>query len=447
MTMMTRRISIPAAALGFTSRRPATLRFGPARTLRHAAWRPTISASLISAILVVMAMATSSIVFSEPAIADILMLGVIVGVPVLGVAKFGRVTMVNLCMWLAIIGLGLLGGTFAVTFKSAVMHQIVTLYLVLGAVVLAGYIAADAERRFRLVMVAYVVAALVATVAGLVGYFRVFPSAFDLFTSFGRARGTFKDPNVYGAAIAPALVACAWMMLRENTERARIALVIAVPLMVGMLLCFSRGAWISLAVSFVLLATIAFTTSRRQTDMKRFRNFAIVGTSVTLLAIFAVLQVGQVRDLLQERASLDQSYDHGPEGRFGGQQKARQLIIANPLGIGTHTFREVHHKEEPHNAYLSLFLNAGWLGGFLYIVSVVATLAAGIRGALQRTALQGPFLVAVAAFAGVAVEGAVIDSEHWRSFFILMACVWGLADAPRPVADPSRRREDRRSAA
>ena len=163
-----------------------------------------------------------------------------------------------------------------------------------------------------------------------------------------------------------------------------------------------------------------------------------------MLAIFAVLQVDQVRDLLQERASLDQSYDQGPEGRFGGQQKARALIIANPLGIGTHTFREVHHKEEPHNVYLSLFLNAGWLGGLLYIVSVAATLVVGFRGALQRTALQGPFLVAVCAFAGVAVEGAVIDSEHWRSFFILMACVWGLADAPRPVADPSRRREDQK---
>ena len=447
MHTQARRISIPTAALGFTSRRPAGLRFGSGRTLHHAAWRPAISARLIGAILVSLAMVTSSIVFSEPAIADILMLGVIVGVPVLDVGKFGRVTVVSLCMWLAIVGLGLLGGTFAVTFNSAVMHQIVTLYLALGAVVLASYIAADAEKRFRLVMVAYVVAALVATIAGLLGYFRALPSAYDLFTSFGRARGTFKDPNVYGAAIAPAIVACAWVMLRESAVRAKIAFAIVLPLTLGMLLCFSRGAWISLGVSLVLLGAVAFTTSRRKSDLKRFRNFAIAGTSVTMLALFAVLQIGEVRDLLQERASLDQSYDQGPEGRFGGQQKARQLIIANPLGIGTHTFREVYHKEEPHNVYLSLFLNAGWLGGLLYIISVAATVVVGFRGALRRTALQGPFLIAVSAFAGVAFEGAVIDSEHWRSFFILIACVWGLADAPRPVAGSSRRCEDRASAA
>ncbi len=402
-----------------------------------------ISASGVAAVLVALAIATSSIVFSEPAVADVLMLGIIVGVPVLRVVRFGTVTLANLCLWLGIVGLGVFGATFSdTTFSSAITHQIVTLYLVLGAVVLAGYIADDAEARFRLVMVCYVVSALLATVAGLAGYFNLLPGAYDLFTNFGRARGTFKDPNVYGAAIAPAMVACAWVMLREPALRARVALLFALPLTLGMLLCFSRGAWISVAVSLAILALVAFGTSRRRTDFRRFRNFAIAGTAAVLVALVGVLQVEQVRSLLDERASLDQSYDNGPEGRFGGQEKARALIIANPLGIGTHTFRSVHHKEEPHNVYLSMFLNAGWLGGLLYIVAVLATLAVGFRGAARRTALQGPFLIAVAAFTGVAIEGCVIDSDHWRSFFILMACIWGLADAPVPMRDPTRRRED-----
>ena len=397
----------------------------------------------VAALLVALAVATSSIVFSEPAVADVLMLGIIVGVPVLGVARFGIVTLANLCIWLAITGLGVLGTTFSVTtFDTAITHQIVTLYLVFGAVVLAGYVAGDAVPRFRLVMICYVISALIATAAGLAGYFDMLPGAYDLFTSFGRARGTFKDPNVYGAAIAPAMVACAWVMLREPALRARVALLVALPLTLGMLLCFSRGAWISAGVSLAILALVAFGTSRRRTDFQRFRNFAIAGTGAVLLALIGILQIDQVRSLLDERASLDQSYDNGPEGRFGGQAKARALIIANPLGIGTHTFRSVHHKEEPHNVYISMFLNAGWLGGLLYIVAVAATLTVGFRGAVQRTALQGPFLIAVAAFAGVAVEGCVIDSDHWRSFFILMACIWGLADAPRPQPDPSRRRED-----
>ena len=84
----------------------------------------------------------------------------------------------------------------------------------------------------------------------------------------------------------------------------------------------------------------------------------------------------------------------------------------------------------------------GWLGGTLYIVSVLGTLAAGFYAARRRTALQGPLIVASAAFAGVALEGLVIDTDHWRHFFLLMALVWGLADAEAPVHAPERRLHD-----
>jgi hypothetical protein len=86
-------------------------------------------------------------------------------------------------------------------------------------------------------------------------------------------------------------------------------------------------------------------------------------------------------------------------------------------------------------------LNAGWLGGLLYAVSVMATLIVDLRAALSNGALQGGFVVATAAFAGLVVEGFVIDSDHWRHFFIVMACIWGLADTPprdRPFAPPRR---------
>jgi O-antigen ligase len=165
------------------------------------------------------------------------------------------------------------------------------------------------------------------------------------------------------------------------------------------------------------------------------------------LVVFSVLQVEKVRNLLTERATLDQSYDVGPEGRFGGQQKARNLILENPFGIGTHTFRDKYHHEEPHNVYLSQFLNAGWLGGMLFAISVIATLVVGLRAAMVNGALQGGFVVATAAFAGLVFEGFVIDSDHWRHFFIVMACIWGLADARAPDIDPSRRRDDPSDAA
>ncbi|MDN8867440.1 hypothetical protein Q0M16_13935, partial [Staphylococcus aureus] len=72
---------------------------------------------------------------------------------------------------------------------------------------------------------------------------------------------------------------------------------------------------------------------------------------------------------------------------------------------------------------------AGWVGGTLYIASVLITLAAGVYAMRRRTALQGPLIVATAAFAGLVFEGFVVDTDHWRHFFIVMALVWGLSDA------------------
>ncbi len=105
------------------------------------------------------------------------------------------------------------------------------------------------------------------------------------------------------------------------------------------------------------------------------------------------------------------------------------LILEHPFGIGTHTFRDSYHPEEAHNVYLSTFMNAGWLGGLLYVISVTATVFAGFRGVMRATPLQGPFIVVTAAFTGLVLEGFVIDTDHWRHFFILMGCIWGLADA------------------
>ena len=139
---------------------------------------------------------------------------------------------------------------------------------------------------------------------------------------------------------------------------------------------------------------------------------------------------------------MDQSYDHGPDGRFGGHAKARRLILDNPFGIGTHTFRTTHHHEEAHSVYLSMFLNAGWFGGYVYVISPRIALAVGFRGSMRRGALQGAFVVATASFAGVAFEGWIVDTDHWRHYFILLGCIWGLSDAAPPVIDPGQRRDD-----
>ncbi|HRN83474.1 MAG TPA: O-antigen ligase family protein [Hyphomicrobium sp.] len=401
-----------------------------------------VRASTLAAIAVAAAMGTSAIVFSEPAVADILMAAVIVGLPLLGVTRFGHTAILNLMLWLVLVACGIAACAMSTTMNTAITHQVVTLYLVLGAFVLAGYIAADPEPRFHLVMRFYTLACVVAAVAGLAGYFNVLPSAYELFTNHGRARGTFKDPNVFGAALAPAIVYTAWIVLRFPLRQAAIAAAVSFPLMLALLLSFSRGAWISAAFSLLIAVWLSVVTTRRRRDHVRLVAVGTLGTLVLALALANTLRHESISSLLSERASFDQSYDSGPEGRFGGQAKAVGLILENPFGIGTHTFRDSYHEEEPHNVYLSQFLNAGWIGGMLYVISVLGTLAAGLYAARRRTVLQGPLIIATAAFAGVVLEGLVIDTDHWRHFFLQMALIWGLVDAMPSAENAEHRRHD-----
>ena len=95
-----------------------------------------------------------------------------------------------------------------------------------------------------------------------------------------------------------------------------------------------------------------------------------------------------------------------------------------------------------HNVYLTVLLSAGWLGGGIYLVLVVLTLVLGFRHLLKASAADTRllFLVAYAAFAATALEGVIIDSDHWRHFYVLMAIIWGFVTASSVnEATPDRR--------
>jgi hypothetical protein len=62
-------------------------------------------------------------------------------------------------------------------------------------------------------------------------------------------------------------------------------------------------------------------------------------------------------------------------------------------------------------------------------VLTLTTLARGLRAAFVAAPSQ-PFLIAAfATFVGVVVEGAVIDTDHWRHYFLLLGLIWGLSTA------------------
>ncbi len=379
--------------------------------------------------LVWLAIASSGVVFSEPAPVDALTMGLIVLLPVVGLVAISEGLLIYLALWLAAAAGGLIASGFAADTRGATVFTVISLYLYLGSFVFGAFVAKRPVEHTKLILNAWTVAAGVAAVAGLIGYFSLLPGAFDLFTKFGRAAGTFKDPNVFGPFMVAPLLYLLHLVLTRPLRAVLLPLTLAGILVLATLLSFSRGAWINLALGVLIYGYLAFITA--PTSGQRERIVALMALGMTLFVglIAVAIQFDPVADLLAERASLSQSYDVGPEGRFAGQAKAVVLASENPLGIGAHTFTSQHHKEDVHNVYVSVFLNSGWLGGGVYCLLVMLTIAIGFLHLLRAGPVRPLFIVLYAAFCSTAFEGLVIDTDHWRHFYLLMGLIWGLMAA------------------
>ncbi|MCH9807692.1 MAG: O-antigen ligase family protein [Alphaproteobacteria bacterium] len=383
--------------------------------------------------LVWLAIATSGIVFSEPAPVDALTMGLIVLLPVIGLVAISEGLLTYLSLWLAAAAGGLVASVFAADMRDATVFTVISLYLYLASFVFGAFVAKRPQEHTRLILNAWTVAAGVAAVSGLIGYFSLLPGAYELFTKFGRAAGTFKDPNVFGPFMVAPLLYLLHLVLTRPLRGAVLPLLLAGLLVLATLLSFSRGAWINLALGVLVYGYLAFVTA--PTTRQRERIVALLALGLVMFAglITVAVQFEPVSKLLAERATLQQSYDVGPQGRFAGQAKALGLAAENPLGIGAHTFTSVHHQEDVHNVYVSVFLNSGWLGGSAYCLLVLLTIGIGFLHLLKASPVRPLFIVLYAAFCSTAFEGLVIDTDHWRHFYLLMGLIWGLMSVPRGV--------------
>jgi O-antigen ligase len=345
---------------------------------------------------------------------------------VIGLVTISRSLIVLLAAMLMAAAAGVLAATNAADLPLAMTHTGISLYMYVATFTFAAFVAKSPEAHTRLILNAYVWAAVAAALLGIIGYFDLVPGANEIMTRYGRATGLFKDPNVFGPFLVPALVyglsRLTGARLRNSVPLLGLMLVIGL----GMLLSFSRGAWVNLGVAAIVFGAMHVLTVRNNRARLRFAVLAVMGVVALSTLVLVALQFDAVSGLASQRASLDQSYDEGPEGRFGGQQKAAALILEHPLGLGAQQFVPQYHHEEPHNVYLTMFLNAGWVGGLIFFGLVATTCVWGLRHAFVRCTTQPLFLVVYACFVAQALEGAIIDLDHWRHFYLLMALVWGL---------------------
>jgi hypothetical protein len=149
-----------------------------------------------------------------------------------------------------------------------------------------------------------------------------------------------------------------------------------------------------------------------------------------------ILAVPQVANVFKERADLSQSYDVGETGRFATQLRSVPYVIDRPLGYGPLQYSK-HYNQDPHDVYLNAFASYGWIGAFGYITFVILTWFVGIRFAFVRTPWQNYHFAALATFMPLSLEGFIVDTDHWRHFYLIAGLLWGMATAAaahRPAA-------------
>jgi hypothetical protein len=370
-------------------------------------------------------MAVSSIAFIEPSPHDGLM-GLLALMCLIAGVRVDRHLALLLLLLLFLNAGGLLSLFNVPGQEQTVQYAVTSLYLALAAMVFACLFADNTMPRIETMRTAYVLSAVIAAIAGICGYFRLFPGAEDLFLLYGRAQGTFKDPNVYGPyLIWPTLIVLERMFMRRITlfDAATVGV-----LLLGLLLSFSRGAWFHFLVSCAVMIALSMLTTSSIRVRLRIVGLCVVGFAALAAFVALALSVDTVGHMFKERFHLLNAYDVGQGGRFRLQELALGAVLKFPNGMGPFEFSRVHGLQQ-HNVYLQAFLVYGWVGGVSYILILCTTLMMALRTVFTATPWRPYLIVALATFIGEIVEGFVIDTDHWRHFFLLIGIIWGLGAA------------------
>jgi hypothetical protein len=306
----------------------------------------------------------------------------------------------------------------------------VSIFLAVTAVFYAAVVSTNTQARLDYLLRGYLVAALVAALAGSAAYFRLLGGLSDVFLLYGRARGTFNDPNVLGAfLVLPATLLFQRVLLGGRPVVIRSGALLL--LLLALLLTFSRAAWGQFALAGAIVTGLSLATAQTPASRWRIVSIAVAGAAMGAVLLVVLLSIDQIGDLFATRATLDQTYDVGHFGRFGRYVLGAELGLERPFGVGPLQFYKFFG-EDPHNSYLNAFMSGGWLAGFAYLTITAVTLTSATRFLRADTPWRATYQVIYAAYVGVAVESAIIDIDHWRHYFLILGALWGLMAATRP---------------
>lgn len=314
--------------------------------------------------------------------------------------------------------------------KRAALFLAITVYLATFALWLSAYVITPG--RARLVVRAYVAAAVCSAAAGVLALFVPVPGA-ELLAESDRARGLFQDPNVFGPFLIPALLILVEEIVRPRLLRARRltkAVLVAI-LALGVLFCYSRGAWLNLGVG---VAVVTVVLALRRGGGRQALALLAVAITAAGLAAAVVVATGSA-EFLAERAR-PQAYD---TERFSGQRAGLRAAEEYPFGAGPGQFESVA-SISAHSTYARAAGEQGFPGLVALGALLGYTLATAARNAARGWSTYGIGSAALlGSWCGLLANSAFIDTLHWRHFWLVAGLIWaGAMRSRRYTSDGAR---------
>lgn len=377
--------------------------------------------------------AGGAIVFIEPSPYELMTLASVVFFFATGLRM--RPVFIPLLILLFLLNIGYTICSAYLMDKKEILNWILTSwYMAITALFFAMVLSEDTAERLEYLRRGLIFGALIASLAGIAGYFRLVPGAgYDLFTLYSRARGTFKDPNVLGAYLILPAMFLLQGVVTQSFKRAFWSAVGLGIVSLAVLLAFSRASWGQLVACSAFTLILMYLTTPVQAQRRRIVMVAIAAAVFAALLLMVLLSFDSISGLFKERASFNQSYDGGRFGRFGRHVLGFQMALELPLGIGPLQFTKFF-PEDTHNSFLNAFMSGGWIAGICFPALVFITVIMGFKLVFVRVPWQRAYLAIFSAFLGTVVEAFIIDVDHWRHFWMMLGMMWAMIAAAHAYA-------------
>lgn len=334
--------------------------------------------------------------------------------------RVNRLASISLTLYVCLYGVSVMVGE---VYQTALWYFGLTVFCAAMWIFFTSLFQTYGASGYHAVMLGHVITSVIGVAFSFVVFLSNMPGR-DALLYNGRPKGMYVDANVFGPSLVLACVyALGETLQSRGRRRVRLMWTLAsATCAAGILVTFSRGAWINLAISSTTFAVLLIS---RRSRRHRFGLPALLVAEFAILCLVGLYILNnneQISETVSSRLGL-QKYD---QDRFASQRNALEVAMANPfLGMGPGQYIPAF-EIAPHNLYLHIMVENGFPAITAFGLFLLSSLVAGLhrfrRASLEQDRIRCAVVSAV--LLGTLINSFVIDSLHWRHLWLLLAAVW-----------------------